>query len=422
MATDCRTRATVALLGCLLAEATAHADTVTANATTIVSGARDPRDGTVHTVVPFLELVTLRASDVKNPVLDQTQIVVSGWGEAVLGDPRDSKSALGDVDVAYVEGSRWNRTLSLRLGRQLVSPGTAMNLQLDGLAPTVRFGKGFGASGFVGVPVTPRFGYSRGEFATGGRAFWNPSYETEVGASILEILGAGRHIFRRDAGVDARYRVIDSLALSGLVRWSIPENRIAEADGAATWQPCQYLDVTGEYRRTAPDLFLPRYSIFTVFAQESRDEFGGYLTVRPWVRRLDLQADFHEVHDATGWGWNTGGKATFRLGQSNSTRVGAESRWLKIPGGGYVMGRVFAWQTVTTNLRVVADLDGYHLGRELNGQTQSFFASGSVVYDLSPSWRTVLTGMANSTPYATHQLEGLLKIAYQGRVIKETTP
>jgi len=102
--------------------------------------------------------------------------------------------------------------------------------------------------------------------------------------------------------------------------------------------------------------------------------------------------------------------------------VGAESRWLKIPGGGYVMGRVFAWQTVTTNLRVVADLDGYHLGRELNGQTQSFFASGSVVYDLSPSWRTVLTGMANSTPYATHQLEGLLKIAYQGRVIKETTP
>jgi hypothetical protein len=400
----------------------AQAETVTARSTTIVSGARDPRDGTVHTVVPFLELVTLRATDVRNPVLDQTQIVVSGWGEAVLGDPRDGKSGLGDVDVAYVEGSRWNRHLSVRLGRQLVVPGTAMNLQLDGLSPTVRIGKGFGASGFVGVPVTPRFGYSRGEFATGGRAFWSHSYETEVGASILEILGSGRHILRRDAGVDGRYRVIDSLALSGLVRWSIPENRVAEASGAATWQPCDFFDMTGEYRRTAPDLFLPRYSLFTVFAQESRDEFGGYLTVRPWIRRLDLQADFHEVHDSSGWGWNTGGKATFRIGQGNSTRVGAESRWLKIPGGGYVMGRVFGWQTITPKARAVAELDAYHLGREVNGQTQSFFASGSVVYDLSRSWRAAVTGMANSTPYASHQLQGLVKVVYEGQIIKESTP
>jgi hypothetical protein len=44
------------------------------------------------------------------------------------------------------------------------------------------------------------------------------------------------------------------------------------------------------------------------------------------------------------------------------------------------------------------------------------------VYDVAPSWRAVLTGMANSTPFATHQIEGLLKIVYDGRVIKETTP
>ena len=400
----------------------ARAETVTASATTIISGQRDPRDGTVRTVVPFLELVSLRASEIKNPMFDDTQIVVSGWGEVVAGDPRDGKSALGDVDVAYLQGSTWHRRATLRVGRQFVFPGTAANVQFDGLAPTLRVGAGFGLSGFVGVPVTPRFGYSRGQFTTGARAFWSRSYESEVGVSILEILGAGRHMSRRDAGVDARYRLLDSLALSGLARWSLPEARLAEADGAINWRPCRYVDVTGDYRRTAPDLFLPRYSIFAVFAQETRDEFGGFLALRPWPRRLDLQGDFHEVHDASGWGWNTGGKATLHLGSGGRTRLGVESRRLRIPGGGYLMGRVFGWQTITTKIRVVADFDAYDLDQRLNGQDRSFFGSGSLVYDVAPAWRAVLTGMDNVTPYTTHQIEGLLKIVYDGgHVVREVT-
>jgi hypothetical protein len=325
--------------------------------------------------------------------------------------------------VAYVQGATWDRRVTLRLGRQFVFPGTAANVQLDGLAPTLRVRGGFGLSGFVGVPVTPRFGYSRGQFATGGRAFWSHSYESEVGVSILEILGTGQHVFRRDAGVDARYRLLESLALSGLVRWSIPEARLAEADGAINWRPCRYVDVTGDYRRTAPDLFLPRYSLFSVFAQETRDEFGGFVSLRPWPRRLDLQGDFHEVHDANGWGWNTGGKATLRFGSRGGTRVGVESRRLKIPGDGYLMGRAFGWQTITTKIRVVADFDAYDLDQPLNAQKRSFFGSGSLVYDVAPAWRAVLTGMANMTPYATHQIEGLLKVVYEGgRVVKEVTP
>jgi hypothetical protein len=405
------------------AAGSARAETVAASSTTIVTGQRDARDGTVHTVVPFLELVSLRASDVKNPVLADTQIVVSGWGEAVAGDPRDGKSVLGDVDVAYLQGSTWHQHVSLRLGRQFVSSGTAANVQIDGLAPTLRVGAGFGVSGFVGVPVTPRFAYSRGEFATGARAFWSHSYESEIGVSILEILGAGRHVARRDAGVDARYRIFSSLALSGLARWSLAEARLAEADAAINWSPWRRLDVTADYRRTAPDLFLPRYSIFSVFAQETRDEFGGFISLRPWPKRIDLQGDFHEVHDASGWGWNTGGKATVRLGASGGTRVGIESRRLKIPGGGYVMGRAFGWQTITPKIRVVVDLDGYVLDQQLNGQDHSYFGSGSLVYDLAPAWRAVLTGMANMTPYATHQIEGLLKIVYDGgRVLNEVKP
>jgi hypothetical protein len=45
------------------------------------------------------------------------------------------------------------------------------------------------------------------------------------------------------------------------------------------------------------------------------------------------------------------------------------------------------------------------------------------VYDVAPAWRAVLTGMDNVTPYATHQIEGLLKIIYDGgRAVREVTP
>ena len=117
-------RAAVAYLAMLVgATGLARAETVTGSATTIISGQRDPRDGTVHTVVPFLELVSLRASEIKNPLLDDTEIVVSGWGEAVAGDPRDGKSALGDVDVAYLQGSTWQQRVTLRAGRRFVGIG-----------------------------------------------------------------------------------------------------------------------------------------------------------------------------------------------------------------------------------------------------------------------------------------------------------
>jgi hypothetical protein len=163
--------------------------------------------------------------------------------------------------------------------------------------------------------------------------------------------------------------------------------------------------------------------LFSVFAQETRDEFGGFVSLRPWPRRLDLQGDFHEVHDANGWGWSGGGKATLRIGRSGATRVGLESRRLKVVGGGYLMGRVFGWRTITTKIRVVADFDAYDLDQPLNAQNHSFFGSGSLVYDVAPAWRAVLTGMTNMTPYASHQIEGLLKVVYDGgRVVKEVTP
>ena len=71
-------RSVLLTLTVLLLSGVASAETVSASATSIVSGRLDPRDGTAHTVAPFLELITLEAHDLRNPVLSDLNLVVSG--------------------------------------------------------------------------------------------------------------------------------------------------------------------------------------------------------------------------------------------------------------------------------------------------------------------------------------------------------
>src|SRR5215467_6411721 len=92
------------LLALLCATAPARAETVDATATTLLSGRQDPRDGTVHTVVPLFQSLSVLATDLRVPWFQDTRVVISGWGELAGGDPRDGNTGTGDVDLAFVEG------------------------------------------------------------------------------------------------------------------------------------------------------------------------------------------------------------------------------------------------------------------------------------------------------------------------------
>jgi hypothetical protein len=356
---------------------------------------------------------------------------VSAWGEAVAYEPRDGKHLLGDVDAAYIEGTALKRHLDLRLGRQFVFAGTGAAAQIDGLNLRTRIAGGLGLSGFVGAPVKPRFDVARGDLVFGGRAFWHHSIEREIGVSIFQLRDDGQ-IGRFFAGADGRLRVLSSLVLAGLANWSIPDQRWAEFDAALTWQPHHVFDVTADFRRTAPDLFLPRYSIFSVFAQQQRDEFGGSFDLRP-CRYVELVSDVHltRVKDEDGTGSNAGAKLIFRLNNGGWTRFGAEGRRLDGVSGGYLMGRVFARQRMSTTLTAVVDGQVYQLKRMVNGENvgvngrkESYLASANLVYDYSPAWRVVLTGIYNTNPYVKQGYEGLLKVVYNGgrTIVQEDRP
>lgn len=404
-----------ALLAALVAGAVApgqaRADTVDARATTLLAGRPDPRDGEVHTALPVTELVSLRATDVKNPLLDDLAIVLSTWGQLDPGDPPDARTADGDVDLGYLEGKAWKRRVLLRVGRQLVAGGAARIVQLDGASALVRPWRPLGVHVYGGSPVTPRFAVDRGDSMVGGRLSLRRSIDAEAGVSFVHVREDGR-IARQDAGVDGRW-VLPGLpvTLGAWALWSIPEARLAEGDVGATWSPGRRLQLTLDYRRTAPDLFLPRSSVLSVFSQEARDEAGGWLSLRPGAR-VRVDGDWHAIRDAAGWGQQGGARLSWTPFRDRRTTVAPELRVLDVADNGYLQARVHARHRVNPRVLAAVDADAYFFDDPINGQDVSFTASATAGWQLDPDWHVLVTGLGGATPFFETRVEVMAKIAW----------
>jgi hypothetical protein len=434
-----KSRLRLEILAAALATAgTARADTVQANATTLLIGRQDFRDGALQRAVPLYELLNVVASDVKTPYSDDLEVALSTWGSIDLGEKRFwqngalvDTSYTGDVSVGYVRGAFLDRHLSLRVGRQMVADGVARMVQLDGAEARLELPSGFGLQGYVGSPVAPRFAGRGGElvvgniravFATGGRLSWRYSDLLDVGASVGIANDRGGEASRRDAGVDFRLAPFHFLVLTGQGFWSITESRIGEAVVAATVTPIHHLEVTADYRHVEPDLFLPRTSILSVFAADKRNDVGGAVH---WdvVRNVSLDADYHllieDARDAAPGGpdipaehghWARA-KATAHPAGTNST-VGVELSLLKHPENGYKLARLFAGREFNA-ISATLDLLGYFFDSDVNGQPHSLTATGTLAYQFARAWKAALAGTAGTTPYLERQFEIMAKLVYE---------
>ena len=389
----------------------ASAQTVEATALTLLAGRQDPRDGTVHTVVPAIEDIWISARDLDIPGIDATKIVVSGWGMVSSGDLIDgSDNVTGDLDLAFFEGKIFGRHLTLRAGRQLVSSGVARNLQLDGLDLVAKGPLGLGLEAYGGVPVVPRFAYGHGQSVAGGRLFWRPAQVFEGGMSFVQIFDDGR-TDRQELGADARVVVSDKVTLSGLAAFSVIEERLSEAQLRLLWQAKRNFELTLEAGRTAPDLFISRASIFSVFAEETRDEAGTTLYFRPWSH-LRLWADGFVLSDDSGTGGRGGLRASVSFDSANATQVGVEGRVLALPSSRYVQGRLFGSHRFEHKVTATIDCDAVVLDPAINGQDLSVTFAATLGWDFLPGWKAVLVGVTGETPLLEWRVEGMAKLAY----------
>lgn len=400
-------------VGVTVSAGAVHAQRLDASATTLLAGRQDPRDGRVYTVVPAYQSLQLRLSEIPSQYVDDLKLVVNAWGQLAFGDAREM--LLGDLDAGYLEGSLFKRHVQLRLGRQMVFGGAFRALQMDGATVNVRIVKGLHLTGIGGAPVTPRFGTSRGDAVGGARLSYRLNWESELGFSFVHVTDKGK-IARQDVAWDLRVQPHRTLALSGFAVLSTREVRLAEADAQLVWQPHRIVEVYADWRRLAPDLFIPRSSIFSVFSQETRDEAGGSIFLRPHGR-VRLWAHSHFISAEAGFGHRTGLKATFLLGEAHDTQLGLEVRWHQLPEDrGFQQFRAFAFTRPLPSLFITLDADTYRLDRPLNGQQLSFTGAATIGYDIGRGFRAVLSLVGDTTPLVESRFEGMLKIAWNSTV------
>src|SRR5437764_10550981 len=353
--------------------------------------------------------LTARGESDRDAWLQDLRVVARGWGRLTLGPPFDDRRTTGDVDSLFVEGRILQRHLLLRVGRQLAVGGAIRATQLDGIAADGVLTNGVGAQVWTGVPVQPRFDhFERGNFLTGGRIFWRRSFDSEVGASFVYALRRG-YVGREDVALDGSWTPQRAVTVSGLVQWSIVEERLAEARLQALWQLNPKLQLVADVQRTAPDLFVDRSSIFAVFSEERRDEAGGEVVYRP-LQPLSLEADWHWLKLEGGHGHRGGARATYRTPYGGS--YGAEFRLLTEPDDGYKLARLFGIRKLPRNITVTLDLDAYWLEQEINAKKSSFVATLTGGWAFLPNWEAMLAGSFGTTPYFERRTEIIARLIY----------
>jgi hypothetical protein len=396
----------------------ATAQVTDASSTTVLRLKPEWKAGDMRTGFWGTEIIGLSVRGIEVSGVDDLRIQLSGWGQVSSLTDTIYTGSTGDLDLLFIQGSLFHRHLKLTFGRQLVSGGAARVLQLDGLNATVAITKGFGVTGFAGVPVVSRFTYPVGEFAFGGRAFWRPTYETEVGVSFLEILSDGV-LSRQDLGMDGRWAILPNLSVTASGILNIQNASFADADLSVIWQVLPTLEVFAKGQHSSPNLFLPMTSIFTVFANTNRDAGGGGVFWQA-LPRLAFYGEYQRLWVDGGHGDEAEVRATYRLARKST--VGVNARFLYVPANGVTELRAWFLHSLTPRIKLSADVEGTLLKDAINAKRESIVGTGSAVWAIGSGWSAMLSGSVGATPFFQTIATVTARIGYNFSTLDKGTP
>jgi hypothetical protein len=188
------------------------------------------------------------------------------------------------------------------------------------------------------------------------------------------------------------------------------EERLGEGEASLSWRGSRRLQAAAEYRHVEPDLFLPRTSILSVFADDQRNELGGWVRVEP-MRALVLDANYHALLEDPGTGHRARVKGTYTL--RPRTDVGAEAVLLQQSeqDNGYWMGRAFGGYG-RGPIDLTADVVSYFLERNINGEDLALTATGTVGWRFMQGFKVLVAASGGTTPYLTRHFDVLAKLVY----------
>jgi hypothetical protein len=396
-------------LGLMLWAPVAEAQVTEASSTTVLRLQPDWASGDKNNNFWATEYVTLSLRPFDVPGVQDLQLQLSAWGQAVT----NPGAGMGDIDLWYLQGSAFDRHLTFTVGRQLVVGGAAKVLPLDGVSATVVSKGGFGLSAYVGAPTAYKLTTPIGDFAFGARAFWRPSYGTEVGVSFIEILNQGA-IARQNLGVDTRIAILPTLSATASADFSLAALRLVDAELTVSWHVAPTVELSVKAQQTQPDLYLPLTSIFTVFANTERTGVGGGVFWQA-LQRLSFFGNYQFLWVDGGTGNDVELGVTYKL--TRKSTIGFNCHLLFEPSNGYTDLRLWALHYLTEKIRLSADFDWVLLQNPIvppaASQQTSLLGTLSATWAVGRGWNLMLSSTVGSTPLNQPEFTVTGKVGYE---------
>jgi hypothetical protein len=220
---------------------------------------------------------------------------------------------------------------------------------------------------------------------------------------------------KQEVGADLRLRPFRPVTITGFGAWSLYDERLSEASARVAWTPTRKLLLEADYRFTAPDLFLARNSILSVFSAEERQEIGGGAEYE-LGGGFSVGANYHALLEP-----GEDGSANDELGhqadarvewERRETLVGVEGFFLDAFDNGYTGGRIFGRQSFGKLFGAAEAL--LHVFREeVNREDYALSGTVSAGYELARGFSAVVSGRFGVTPFLEESAELLAKLVYQ---------
>ncbi len=396
-------------------------------------------------VFPFYETIQLRADELGHPGLS---VHFQGWAGVDLADVYFDQRVVADPTYLYVQFRDYGA--DIRLGRQQIYTGATRGLHIDGLYASYESPIHLGIEAHGGLVVSPYLGPEwyreqpaspgygdfgagfsdwerEGDYAVGGRVFYRMTGKISAGVSMLHVTELDE-IDRQLLGVDLDVTPLSWLGASGNAALDLVAKRLQEANFAVDVYPHEMVSIAADYRHADPTLYLSKMSIFSVFSMEEYDSVGGAVRVDP-LDWLALSAGYHhrfysyieerfDAGDSQGYGAETElgydieAGALLRYGARNDGLVRLDYHRLGQDELGAHSLRLGAIVPIALpGLRAAANayLDLYD--QEIENAELGFLGDVGLFYGNE----TIETGgsvAAGITPYAEHEVRGMLKLSY----------
>ncbi len=308
----------------------------------------------------------------------------------------------------------------LRLGRHWVTAGVGTH-HVDGVSTSRVLGEHFDLDAYAGLPVDRGFGGRESDFLVGGRAGFHHGHQLNAGLSAFYAIDESDPA---DGKIGADFQLTPHERLDVLGHWFYDwiAERVYDQRLHLVWRASLSWQLSADYSRTVPGLFLPKNSIFSVFSVDRYEEasltatyrFTERLSTRAFVRGTEYDDDTDVVQVGQGLDVRFGPGGEDDAGvevayhdedreKGGATRVDSDAVFARAYHRLFWTGEIFTALEVAYN-----GFAGEAYGRD------SSFARASLGYEPSGSTWRFLSGVDYlRNPEWSSRYDFWLRIAYR---------